>query len=964
MYDLRISKEVFTEFLTTVVKGGVFSEEERGRDFRPHTDAEKCRLQKGGIDPRPPKLMRVSGKGGYVDGPDFSRRKKFRNVTLLDHAVSVTRGALVFAEIDLRASGLRSNDLPSRLAVIAATAFLHDADKMLEMSREEGIEVSHIETLVARFNVGSFLGKYSVSIDPADLLQRIQAVEITRIDKIIHGSRLLNQSEINDSIYVRLADRLDGAFLHEDKGVEGVVRELDAFRGLRSDALRQGWRSSRILSPHTPFLLDKVQEAFAGAVIKRSGIPPLIETHHDGELFLVAPEKVFDRALEDAIAALAGVLSRGLRVDVNPRGTRDLLDGGKTYEDLQKALCCDQITAEKALFVHVDVLNAQSQALMETFDAQGFGPRLDQLDQFSGKHFSCWPMVGDEDPHVTGIRNMAAAFAVALSCAAPRDRKLAICVPDSMVREGELTTVLSEESIPPPEWIMDVEHDLSRHTLLAVHAACFCIHDENLRMRLIGQRGVVRVWLEGYEGRAGLFKKVGDPGRELADAAGRWLRVATSKAFEVCDEDHHDGRCHFTATPMNASSSIDNKTGLYGINVSAFSGREGRPEFHDRIRASTLVSAPIAAEYRLRALEMGRTKGVVPVLVSSPGNAGLFASLKIRVTPSIDRYSLYDIMRLESKARQKLYIDYECYESRTTIGRYDALPQRMAGTGNTPGLISFVKIVIDSAMRTGRAIHVFRGLPVQTNAFVAFDCLTNQLAQAIGGAELRLEQLPFASKILRQIESIIQTSGLGLDMALRIIDPVTRFGAACEALTIIDRLNEADRKRLGSLSSYLLQIARNQTMQTNPHDSVVVEFAKAIARIQAAPSRNSSNNEKILGMRIALTQIDDASRIGQTSKESLVAAIVTGLENEFERSGRLEWRGKKFNLPFPTRKAREAAEVFVDRVWPHAFDCRSPASRERRIATAIYRTAFETASYTKQDTVDSDSSVPETIVSE
>lgn len=566
LYDVRASRGVFKRFLSIVVNEGAFGAAERDRDNSALSDAERRRVERGGHDFRPPKLMRISGKGGYVEGPEFERRKAFRNVSLLDHVVSVTRGALVFAEVDLRGAGVEEASLPGRLAIVAATAFLHDADKMLERPRTAGLDVHDIEELVRRFHVDAFLAEFDLTVPAAGLLQRIEAVEIGRADRLRPGAPILDREAVNDCYYVRLADRLDGAFLHKDRGMTAVVEELEAFEGLRSRALKQGWRAARIVSPHTPFLLDKVQEGFAGAVQARSGMPPLIEVHHDGELLLIAPEDVFDAAMDDAIAKLGQVLRPGLRVDVNPRGTRDLLDGGSTLEDLSKALEADPKAAEKALFVHVDVIGKHRETLLTTFDEKAFGPRLDGLDRFNGKHFACWPAAKDEQPHIADIRKLAAAVAVALACPIPKDRQLAARTPEAAVRERELVSVLEEEDVPVPEWIAGIEHDLSRYTLLAVHAACTSRLDEEVNDRLTGKRGAVRTWLEGDgENRSGLLEKTGDPGGDLAQAAGGWIRSAAARRFDASDESQLDGRCHFTATPLGESAKIDSKTGLYGL---------------------------------------------------------------------------------------------------------------------------------------------------------------------------------------------------------------------------------------------------------------------------------------------------------------------------------------------------------------------------------------------------------------
>ena len=111
-HDVRTSGDVFKRFLSTVVNEGAFGAAERERDNSAISDAERRRIEQGRQDFRVPKLMRISGKGGYVEGPEFVGRKAFRNVSLLDHLVSVTRGALVFAEVDLRAAGVEETSLP------------------------------------------------------------------------------------------------------------------------------------------------------------------------------------------------------------------------------------------------------------------------------------------------------------------------------------------------------------------------------------------------------------------------------------------------------------------------------------------------------------------------------------------------------------------------------------------------------------------------------------------------------------------------------------------------------------------------------------------------------------------------------------------------------------------------------------------------------------------------------------
>ena len=106
---LEVARAVYTKFLECVVARGVFSDAQRTLGTgRPLGNSVLNDVESGArLDGRTPLLGILSGKGGWVPGRAFASREPFVNVTLLDHLASVVRGALVLAEIDLRASGVR-----------------------------------------------------------------------------------------------------------------------------------------------------------------------------------------------------------------------------------------------------------------------------------------------------------------------------------------------------------------------------------------------------------------------------------------------------------------------------------------------------------------------------------------------------------------------------------------------------------------------------------------------------------------------------------------------------------------------------------------------------------------------------------------------------------------------------------------------------------------------------------------
>ncbi|NYS26392.1 hypothetical protein HUK65_15505 [Rhodobacteraceae bacterium 2376] len=945
------SKELFEEFTRRVVIGGAFSPEERARDGRLLSEkAARDILARKRIDDRSPWLMRISGKGGYVPGPAFETRKRFRNVSLLDHIVSVARGAAVFAEIDLRGASVAETEIRTRVARAIVIGFLHDADKMLGKERSEDLSTDDIDLLIQRYRIQSFMDWSGVRMIPADMLSMIHGVEVSRSGSLRPGMRLLSSQEVGDCTYVRLADRLDGIFLDSDKGIDVIVSELSTFSGLRSDALKSGWRAIHVRSPHTPFLLSDLQRALSRATVEITGMPPLIETHHDGDLLAIIRESAAEQVIETATARATRRLNLKMRVITNPRGTRNILDGGADHRDLIEVLTGDSREASKALFINVDLLSGGEDlrdGVDETFLPFDFPANFAGLEKFSGRHYQPWPVRDDNSDMLRELRTRAAALAVGLGCQEPKDRTLSERVPDATIREDELRNALECAGYDIPEWILSITHKLSRQTLISVFAACLIPQDNDFEEAILGNDGLLHLWLCGDgEGREGLLAKNAGAGSSLAYAAEAWLSGILKRSYIAADE-NAPGRCHFTNIPVDLEGRIDTKSGLDGLKTSAFSGREGRPEAFDSSKSQTLVAAPAAAEHRLRSLLGEGRSGDVPAYISTPTAMGLFATLNMAASQDFLQLDQYDLARLEVKPGKLVYPESQTFGQLLMFGRHVSIPTKTAES------VKMARMMILAAQRMGRPVHVFRGLPEPQNAFVHFDFLPPAIERGLGGRSLRIEQLPGAARMLRVVEEMMETSNIGIEVALRFADPATRFGAACEALATINRMTEAAAARLTSLKITLQETARSRDIPMTETDNVIIDFARAMTRVQGAPRREASNAERTLGLRIALEALESCVKtINQNGTETIVAAIAGSLENEFDRSSRMAWRGKERGLLFPRKAAAEAATIFVEKVWPVAFKSRPPASKARRIAMAVYQVAFETESYRRREIAD------------
>ena len=97
-----------------------------------------------------------------------------------------------------------------------------------------------------------------------------------------------------------------------------------------------------------------------------------------------------------------------------------------------------------------------------------------------------------------------------------------------------------------------------------------------------------------------------------------------------------------------------------------------------------------------------------------------------------------------------------------------------------------------------------------------------------------------------------------------------------------------------------------------------------------------------IGLREALQTVAIASGMGQTSDDSLIAAVAGALDAILSRRSLYAARSTRDGeAAFDALYA--AAAVFVHDVWRGALAEVVPSAKKRRIAFAIYRVSFERA---------------------
>jgi hypothetical protein len=947
----RIAGDVYNDFLRQVVDQGV-TQERLGPLSK--ESRERSVVKKTHIDPRVIRLMSISGKGGWH--PDVEKWKKYElntNVTLLDHLLSVLRGALLLYALDKLGQNpdMDTALLEKRLRVIAVVAFLHDLDKSLNLERNTRLPLDEVENAVERYGLAQFLAPETLSAEQVRYL--IELVEDTQRHRS-PPSELPPRDYDSLMGYVALADKLDSIWLSSDPekgGLTGVLSHLSKVQTLRTDFIRH-WRSVDLFDPHHPFLLDELQRRLSGFSGRLTGILPLIEVHHDGRLFMLLPATDFENIVDKALSKLCGDLPFQLELVISNRGLPALYNGQPTDQALRDFLADLPLREVGRLFLIKADLQEQVTAILDSLmGGLGLAPRWPRNP---GALVSLYAMHDDLAPDANIALRKAAHLVLLLNLNAPTGGKTGL--PNYTQREEMLLKRVGQER---PAWLSAIQDDASRRTLTALWTLVLSLDDNDLEMKIWGEDGLLQHWLEGENGQPGFNQFIEGRGAIVTAAVEQHFRqLLSGKRITVADE-RAEGRCIFTDEPVPANDAIDEAVGLYEVRVSAFSGRDNRPESITSERAHTNVSPVSVAEYKLRAQVHGKMGGKpdgVPTLISSPSTSGLFGGLGLRSDKTMAALSLYDLSRLEVK-KGNVYQGAEIYSGRYRMVRFERIADK------TSAQIDQLRMLLKASLRLGRPIHVFRGLPVPQRAFFHHDAMPRRLADLLGGNSLRLEQIPHALEQLQLAQVLLETPGLGYDVLMRYANPHTRFGTLCLVWGHLrDELKNTQSMRTGGIRFVMEDLEKNfdqllEEYTMNDREGALVQLGKAAARIQRRPSAQASISEEMLVFKLCLDFAEKA-RISPylTDRTSLIEGITSDLE-VILRKGKAAAREHRDNKTLREGCA-EVATLFVDKVWSEILKGRSPTQSIRRILGSIYRMSFLHASRSRpEETTDSTTAV-------
>ncbi len=922
---VALAATLYEAFMTEVVEPHVIPDR-AGR----LPDDKKRQAQEAGrlVDTRSPRLMTLSGKGGYHADP--IRRASYAlsaNVTLLDHLLSVVRGALTFAALDLLAANPTADRevLGRNLRGLAAIAFLHDLDKELGLARNETLPLEAVAERWVRYGLDQFTAAAALGLEPDQvryLIEQVEASQAHRSPPAFSPPRALGQL----MPYVALADKLDGLWLKE--GIDAVLARLRQDQSLRTDIAR-GWAVIDLFDPHHPFLIDELQRALSNAC---RPLPPLIEIHQDGRLLMLIPvtraEAIRAKALVLVRKTLAKKLFK-LRVNISNRGVPEILESQPDHAFLTAFMADDLPDRDLAKLFLVKAELASDQPLTSHLDvllgAIGLAPTWPKA---VGQTISLYPDPRALTSAAQGHLRRAAHLALLLNHKSIKE------LPDYEQREQRLLAAAGRE---PPDWLAGLEHLASRRTLTALWVTRQALDDPAMAERVWGEDGLLQLWLAGPEGGRGLRDTIdAKDGHLLAQVIQHFNQRLDGQAMAALA---NDGRhCLFTGQPVARTDSFKEADQLYEIKKSAFSGRDGRVEALDAVLGETHISPVSYTEYRLRTLvhaEAGGKPDGIPTLVSSPSTTGLFAALALDHEGDFQTLSSYDLAR-EEIAKGRIYRGADVYRHRYRIARFERQPDK------TSDLLDWLRLLLQASRRLGRPLHLFRGLPVSEKAFFACDALPQRLADLIGGSRLRLEQVPAALERLGTAILILDANGLGYEVLNRYACPATRLGAICLAWAhfqdAASRGAQAGKYHPGSRFRHEFeQWVQENTM--NKTEAPLVALGRAASRVQSWPGYDASRGDELLTFNLSLDTAIAAWRLEQSDPESLAMAIASELEVNLERKGKIRRQTGENTTETLVGFARQ----FVTDIWFGVLNGHPPAQANRRILGSIYRLSFLTA---------------------
>ncbi len=985
MNEVLDAAEVFVEIVIPKVDADRLDERSA-----PSASQEKAKASKAKtIDVRPVRLMSVSGKGGYSKDPARAAHfAQWANISLLDHLVSVARGAAVVVALEYAnakaASGFApgaSMDMPRLLGLTMAVGFLHDANKCLDRGVRNNTQVSdeEIGLLVSRYGIDEFLSVHGWPCLPAAewaplLRQLVRGSEVNQSDEEVlcacEDAETLGRSvgaaltagDVEIAVRaVRRADRLDGAWLKS--GVDGLLREL---KEMGNETLGS-WSTLVLREPHLPFLLDRLLLALERQCVEETGLPPLVLSHMDGELVALLPSSLSQGFFLRAFDHLKSLLPFGLDIKLNNKKGLAIIGGKPSWEDLiayvkgvgQRQ---DVRQSSELMAVHKDFATPASFALLRaSWAAIGLGHLIGSPTTATvGKYDALIPssqvkVLLEQSSMGSSPWNELFAPLQALIAALLGEPGTSRSCLVPVARLAAFEAFLDRQGWTVPEGLgwenSETFTNAVRLVFWAVPQAVLAGKTDELwafgQALMSGYSPDAPQELEAHTvGLTALFPSAWQD-QALDQLIQRWESMVSGDPV-VLPVETAGPRCLFLDVPLPESvEAIGSEFGLYQVKASAFSGRSGRPDNLTSAPRSpcNFISPVMRLEHALRQADfstLGHAGKGVALTVSTPLRFGLFAgvqSLSDEVASFESKpkdVSTYELLTQDPKKRfvetRHLVVEQVLPKTGYRLSRFESLPSRMENR------LDFYLRWAQAARRFGRPVHLFRGLPRAMKAFFSIDTVSGELEGWLGGREWRLEQLPELIERLRLGVWALDKSkgGPGLAWFQRLLDPSTQWVVAAWLLNR-NRFTAPDDPRMPAGSEKLLQtifdnfLGNPMSPSTAPVMQQLASLNAAFQKIQGAFYKLSNNERSLVW--------NGARDLWEKHRDNHLAEAIPA--SEFVAGGLIDLLSRKGKL-VDSANARVSVEEFSRLFVAHAPQLvKSPDLRQA--LTGAYVHLFEKA---------------------
>lgn len=951
------------------------------------------------IDPRPLRLSAISGKGGWSEDPKVAAsRAKFDNVALLDHLISVARGAMVFEgirassrlagmsaiEAAIQERGLNVDDdkdlrdyFSAQIGYAFALGFLHDANKIAGCSSNRSMGAKEIEEIGVSLGIDQFLGEVSDSNRGREIAKCLGrqdglwspeafAYEIALVESNSSYAHALPKNlipNVSAAMSARLADRMDGKFLLG--GAKAALSEMGAalpnFGGDLLIGLGE-WEEKTVREPQFPMLLEELRQALSQECWGKAKCWPLICSTRDGELTALLPK---NGAKDIWMAAVENVIANRLpfrpSVLVNNRLALSISGGAYDLRDVQAAL---RNGGDPILSIKKELKEFLSRPFGENdvawihawdglaANAAGMANPEDSRDQMlkdmgaqaaseslSGKSF--W--LQKRGAEAKGRGGEALACVAILACEIEKIKGDSFLETEERLLKWEKEALTQGISLTVP---MRMILDMKPGTL---SAATFAVLDVLLSDEMHdGSADSEKKWIHMMSVAEGMLKSFShrQPMAHANSMAAQELR-RRFLGEDISSALPKTGgyRCLFTDEIVGEDRKLEQEFLLPHIKSSAFSGRSGRPDhlMSAPAKGVTHVSVIGQLEGALAAKNMGLSeRDQVGVRVFSPNGSGLFGTIERKgARGQIHGYSSFDLLRESKSDGNLVFSGMESYFQPVRVGKAEAFPGKLFSKKDaSESQAGFLLRWLKAAERYGKPIHLFRGLPEHRKEFFFCDCIPKELEGLLGGSGLRLEQLGGAIAKLEAVLAVVET--LGSDEAKRLLG--AKGSRQAQLMAACWRLGKSDENvahlslAQKMLSKWVDDIEKGGSAMDKSLALGLGDFAKACSRAQMTSGWKLSNNEAGMCWALAWEGLALAKSMGvsgESFREGDGLAIIAGhMQKSLERKGTMK-SGEQ-----AAASLEEGAKAFVG-MYLGPLKGRTPPGKELGILRDAYMWTFE-----------------------